>query len=378
VAVTDERAAKAVKARVHWPALDGMRAFAVGAVLATHFSFPHFFSGGYLGVDVFFVLSGFLITSLLLGEWGARATVSLRDFYARRALRLFPALAAVIILCSIAVLTVARLRLYRHATLHGLPWVIFYVGNWRDVLSGDPMGLGMLSHTWSLAVEEQFYILWPACFLLILKWGKNKRHMGLGLLAVAVVAMAYRAGMAAAGWPSSRIASGFDTHSDGLLVGCGLAFLLAAGSGREWRRHRSAMAAAVLLVALAEVAGSTAYWEALSYSAAVVLSGVILWDQVTVPGSVLRSVLTWRPVVWVGRRSYGLYLWHFPIYLVFGTITLYSAHPGIARALVEVPVSVAVTALSYRFLERPFLRLKVRFQQKEALPATAVRATAAG
>jgi peptidoglycan/LPS O-acetylase OafA/YrhL len=197
------------------------------------------------------------------------------------------------------------------------------------------------------------------------------RELRTSSFAVAGAEMAYRAGVAAAGWPSSRIASGFDTHSDGLLVSCGLAFLFVAGSGREWRWHRSAIAAAVLLLALAEVAGSTAYWEALAYSAAVVLSAVILWDQVTVPCSVLRSMLTWRPVVWVGRRSYGLYLWHFPIYLMFGTITLYSAHPGIARALVEVPVSVAVTALSYRFLERPFLRLKVRFQQKEALPAAA-------
>jgi peptidoglycan/LPS O-acetylase OafA/YrhL len=184
VAATGEPAGKAVKARVHWPALDGMRAFAVGAVLVTHLNFPHSFSGGYLGVDVFFVLSGFLITSLLLGEWGARAAVSLRDFYARRALRLFPALAAVIVLCSIAVLTVARLRLYRHTTLYGLPWVIFYVGNWHDVLTGDPLGLGLLSHTWSLAMEEQFYILWPTCFLLILKWAKNKLHIGFGLFAV--------------------------------------------------------------------------------------------------------------------------------------------------------------------------------------------------
>jgi peptidoglycan/LPS O-acetylase OafA/YrhL len=136
---------------VHWSALDGLRAFAVVAVLVYHWYLPYVLRGGLFGVDVFFVLSGFLITSLLIAEWEKWGSIGLKNFYTRRALRLFPALSAVVVLTVVAVLAISQLSTVRHQTLVGLPWVVFYVGNWLRVLhpANDPLGL--LAHTWSLA-----------------------------------------------------------------------------------------------------------------------------------------------------------------------------------------------------------------------------------
>ncbi len=152
----------------HWAALDGMRAFAVIAVMLFHFQQPHFFLGGYVGVDVFFVLSGFLITSLLISERDQFGTVWVRGFYARRALRLFPALALVVVSCAGIVLILGDLSGRRHDTLVGIPFATFFVGNWVLGLA-DSLKLGLLNHTWSLGIEEQFYLLWPITLVVLLR-----------------------------------------------------------------------------------------------------------------------------------------------------------------------------------------------------------------
>src|SRR5580700_5306780 len=150
--------------RTRWPALDGIRALAVLAVLCVHWH-PSQFAGGFIGVDMFFVLSGFLITSVLLSEVRRTEIINLGHFYARRALRLLPALACMLIVVSLAVESIPQLAPVRANAIGGLVWVVFYAGNWAIVTGHN---LGILTPTWSLSLEEQFYLLWPLALLPLL------------------------------------------------------------------------------------------------------------------------------------------------------------------------------------------------------------------
>ncbi len=355
----------------HWAALDGMRAFAVVVVMIYHWSRPHVLTGGLFGVDVFFVLSGFLITSLLIGEWDKRgAHISFRNFYARRALRLFPALAAVIVMAVLAVTLAGRLAPERHQTLWGLPWVILYVGNWARIPPHDSNGLGLLGHTWSLAVEEQFYLIWPAVFLLIVSKAKSRQWVAVGVASAAAIVWMYRAALLGAGVSIPRVGGGTDTHCDGLLIGCALAFWLASGAGRaaisKTVTHAAAIAGTVLVVAAVLLGNdSSAFRIALGYTLVPVATAAVLLDQVTTPLPALRALLSWGPMVWVGKRSYGLYLWHYPIYGIFATFSMSRS----AREVTELTLSFVVAAISFEVLEKPALRLKSRFQRDEAMPA---------
>src|SRR6266850_221126 len=199
------------------PTLDGLRGVAVLSVMAFHAG-SGVIKGGHLGVDLFFVLSGFLITSLLLREQQRNGFISLRLFYVRRALRLLPALLLVILSCLI----------YEKAIVSSSPWAevpkgafysLFYSSNWYQALNG--MGtLGVLSHTWSLSIEEQFYILWPPAISLLLWQGCKRTYVllfvGAGTAAVAV----HRAMLWRGGATFERVYAGFDTRADSVLIGC--------------------------------------------------------------------------------------------------------------------------------------------------------------
>jgi peptidoglycan/LPS O-acetylase OafA/YrhL len=360
-----------------WPALDGLRAVAVLAVIIYHFGL---LPGGYLGVDLFFVLSGFLITSLLIREWDRRrGHIGFRDFYLRRVLRLFPALGCVIAV-TVALTVFLELfrppsnRLYVVGTLEGLPLVVTFAGNWARAL--DPASflgsLGLLGHTWSLAIEEQFYLLWPALFVLLMHRRFSRGFMALALALIAVAEMVYRTAMASAGYSNYRIYYGTDTHSDGLLIGCAIAFWLA--SRKAARVHQAAggllkgasgLATAVLVILFVLGGWSRAPIE---ISLAVLACGALLVGAVTERLPVfLERLLSCEGAVLIGRRSYGLYLWH---YILFGAVAaLYPAEIfGPRRIVTAVTIGALfiglfiVTELSYRFIELPALRLKRRFR----------------
>src|SRR5271154_4756056 len=174
----------------HWAALDGLRAVAILTVMLYHVGI---IPGGYLAVDLFFVLSGFLITSLLITEWDASGRVSFRNFYARRALRLFPALGCVIVASVLigVILTTTGGPIARadvHATLEAIPWVLGFAGNWVRAFDSQALvgSLGALGQTWSLAVEEQFYLLWPALFVLAMRRRIRRDRLALVLVLLAV------------------------------------------------------------------------------------------------------------------------------------------------------------------------------------------------
>jgi acyltransferase-like protein len=215
------------------PALDGLRAVSIVAVLAHH---SHWLSGGYLGVDVFFTLSGFLITALLTEEFARTGTITLRLFYARRALRLLPALLVLVVVCAGTLL--ATVPEYGPLVLHQAAAVLFYVANWAWVID---VPLGVLSHTWSLGVEEQFYLLWPCALLVMLRVSSPRRLFAMTLV-LAGAGAAWRHALVQAGARFEHIQRGLDAHGDALLIGCALSLGLTAGLRLPGRSTLAALA----------------------------------------------------------------------------------------------------------------------------------------
>jgi peptidoglycan/LPS O-acetylase OafA/YrhL len=339
------------------PALDGIRGIAILVVMAHHAYLP-FAKGGQTGVDIFFVLSGFLITILLLEEWNLKAAISLKRFYFRRALRLLPALLAFLVV-------VEGYSLFR---LHGeYFWkvqkavlaIVFYCSNWMRVFNLDSMG--PLAHTWSLSVEEQFYLLWPPLLLFFLARIRKKQIVVfLAFAVMAVVLHRYLLWSREGSW--ERIYNGTDTHLDGLLIGCIAAFLFASGSLKNKHLQQSIkylclpailFLAVVIVKPLPKPVMCTYGWTTIQIAILVLLLRPLMSDK-----GLLREALEFRPLVWVGRISYGLYLWHLPIFSHLGTLKVQTS----VRIVVMFMAAIAVTTLSYYLVERPFLKFKSRLR----------------
>jgi peptidoglycan/LPS O-acetylase OafA/YrhL len=347
----------------HEPALDGLRALAVVAVVLYHVHAldPKRFSlfrGGFFGVELFFVVSGFLITALLLQELGETGTVDRRQFWLRRARRLLPAV--VVLLVAIGISAV----LWRRDTLgrfrRDLPWAVFYASNWGQIIDSGSGYFAQLStppllrHLWSLAVEEQWYLVWPLVFGPLAR--RFPKQIGRLLAAVGVAAALL--GIAIYNGTDSRanfVYLSTFTRASGLLFGAALAAV--------WQPWRSASAqrralpvldfitAAGLVVFVVVVArwsstSSIVYRGGMLF---VSLLSVVLIALVTHPGARrARKIIGSPALVAIGRRSYGLYLWHWPI------LVLTNAVSSTARLLVVFVLIVAATETSYRFVEQPF------------------------
>jgi peptidoglycan/LPS O-acetylase OafA/YrhL len=351
------------------PALDGIRAVAVGLVLAEHGGLPGV-SGGFLGVDVFFVLSGFLITSLLLDELGRRGRISLADFWIRRARRLLPAL-IVMVAAVVAVRTLFPAE--TTATLRDdAVAAFFWVANWAFVAQktdyfsqGSPPS--PLQHTWSLGVEEQYYLFWPLLVIAVaLLFGARARWAVFALATAGVAGSAAAAIVMASN--VDRVYFGTDTRVQALLVGAAAAALLvrdwsvltAGGTlirtrWRRWGATAMSVVGLAMLAALAHYAtGSAPEFRAgllivVAVAAVLVVAPVAL-DQ----GSPVGRVLAWRPLVWLGAISYGVYLWHWPIFLALnGERTGWTGWPLFA---LRCAATVAVAAASWWLLEQPIRR----------------------
>ena len=392
------------RSKQYRPALDGLRAVAIVAVMIYHFNCPRLGSGGYGGVDVFFVLSGFLITSLLISEWdNHECSVNLRNFYARRALRLFPALGCFIVatagLIALGELTGApNAHAAAQETFAAIPWVVFYLGNFVLAFGIGAGNLGWIEHTWSLALEEQFYSVWPVLFILLARRGFRRDRIALSLTLIALTEMIYSQVMSSIGYYSlDRIYYSTDTHSAGLIIGCALAFWISSRESAQLRpsaaialRAATWIGTIVLLAVFVFASGPVPY----GITVATLASGLILSGLMTgAAPPVLDALLSSKTAVWIGRRSYGLYLWHLIIYrfawaLYRHYISAYAVSGlrvhNIGFDMVDiaaVAASFIVAAASYRFIESPFLRLKSGLAAKRganiaAAPAGAPRTTA--
>jgi peptidoglycan/LPS O-acetylase OafA/YrhL len=316
----------------HRPELDGLRGVAILLVLTCHEvgaarSVGRLTAIGAAGVTLFFTLSGFLITALLLEERADRGRIDLRRFYVRRARRLLPALVLVLIVFDgMAVIAGESPSIV-------LP-ILLYFANWASLAGAD---LGLLSQTWTLSVEEQFYLIWPVVLIVSLRWRR-------GPLVVSIAGAAVSLLLRFTIHDGRRIFYGSDTQAFGLLVGAALAVLALEGL-RERKLPGWATAALVLsLFALTPVRDAfVGFWVV---PVVVPIAGAALIWSGTGP------VLTNAPLRYLGRRSYAIYLWHFPLIVLFRDAVGASALNG----LMMISLSIAFAELSWRVVERPFLR----------------------
>jgi peptidoglycan/LPS O-acetylase OafA/YrhL len=344
------------------PGLDGLRALAVIAVIAYHLQLP-FAQGGLLGVGVFFTLSGYLITDLLLGQHAESGRLNLAEFWFRRARRLLPAL---FVMLAVVVVWVAILD---RAQLPGLRPAVAaaagYVSNWWLIAQhssyfarfGPPSALG---HLWSLAVEEQFYLVWPWLLWLGLRRGSGTRcryWLAAATLALAVASAIEMALLYHPGYDPTRVYDGTDTRAFALMAGAALAFVWPSrqlradiGSRGRWLLDGAGAAGLILILLLV--------WRSGQYSPFLYRGGMVLLSVGTAavvaacasPASRIGRALGWAPLRWLGVRSYGIYLWHYPIIVL---TTPANGSEDLARGAAQVAASVAVAALSWRFVEEP-------------------------
>lgn len=328
----------------HRPALDGVRAVAIAMVLVDHIGHEPQWHVGHYGVTLFFALSGYLITGLLFDELAQDGTVSLPRFYLRRAARLLPALVVVVVVCDVLFYLLGDIE----AVKASIP-ALAYVANYAVVVAAEyPPGW---AHAWSLAVEEHFYAVWPLALIVMLRRLGTRRALGW-TLAACVAALAWRGVVLTLdGWDGRwfLVNHGTLARADALLYGCAVALAVRVG----WRpRAWMAAAAPAVVVALVvldvpDVVEATAGQLVLSVACAVLLACL----DYTSPS--LARVLSWRPLVWLGAISYGLYLWHYPLLYVAYDLGYQGT---LARFVSGGLLATAAAAASFAWVEQPLRR----------------------
>src|SRR5271165_141079 len=338
--------------------LDGLRAVAILAVVLYHAA-GRIFPGGWSGVDVFFVLSGFLITTLLRREIEATGGISFSKFYVRRALRLAPALALLLAFEVVRSLFASDGSEALRAALVAAT----YFMNWSRALHLFPQGV--LGHTWSLSAEEQFYLIWPFALVLIVERGAMK-----WVAATLAVVMGWRFALLYAGSGADRIYNGFDTHCDGFLIGCLLGLVgvdtcrKAIADFGDLGRHL--LSPALPLASLALIVLLLPWGEATCAFGIALASACSGWLIISIyENNWLERLLSTTPLAYTGKISYGWYLWHYPALSLAHHIRFGCWRQHLLTIAV-IGSSYAVAALSYAYVEKPFLMWKRRFETEPA------------
>ncbi len=339
--------------------LDGIRALAVVCVIAYHVGVP-FGQGGMLGVGVFFTLSGYLITDLLLSHWNDNAHHGLGQFWIRRGRRLLPALFVMLVAVGVwvALFDAGQLAPVRRQVIAAA----LYVSNWSTIAQSGSYFARFaaplpLDHLWSLAIEEQFYLLWPWLLLAGFRLTRSRRTLAVMTLFLAAVSVLAMGILYHPGYDPTRVYEGTDTRAFELLFGAALAMLwpsvVSSGAVSMARRIRLDLVGAGGLVVIALLVWRTNPFSAFLYPYGFVLLSlgtVAVVAAVVVPGSRLGAALSWPVLRWVGVRSYAIYLWQWPIIVL---INPSHGSLGWVRATIAVSVTLAISSISWTYLEEP-------------------------
>ncbi|ATF13195.1 acetyltransferase [Brevibacillus brevis X23] len=352
---------KAVSSR-YMAGIDGLRALAVLAVIIYHLNYD-WAPGGLLGVGIFFVLSGYLITDLLIAEWNRNGRLDMKDFWLRRARRLLPALFLMlfVVMAGVAIFSPEQLD-----TIRGdVGAAVLYVSNWWLVFHdvsyfekfGPPSPLG---HLWSLAVEEQFYVIWPLVLALGLRFLKRRGPIMIITLVLAALSAISMAVMYEPGLDPSRVYYGTDTRVFGLLIGAALAMmwpsrLLTTNISQKARLTLDLSGLLSLGILLYSIWNTNQYDDYLYEGGLVLLSVVsaVLVAVLAHPASSLAKWMGCKPLRWIGVRSYGIYLWHYPVIVWTNPFLADREWMAVPGAVLQLLASILLASLSFKYLEEP-------------------------
>jgi peptidoglycan/LPS O-acetylase OafA/YrhL len=343
------------------PGLDGLRAVAVLAVVAYHQGLA-WAPGGFLGVDIFFVLSGYLITGILRADWYGRGRLDLRLFWTRRARRLLPGLAVMVVAVCAAATVLDRGQL--HALRADVAAAATYTSNWWQITADHSYFArfsppSLLQHLWSLAVEEQFYLVWPLLFALGLRY-LPRRGLALAITGAAACSAVAMAALYTPAADPTRVYFGTDTHAFGLLLGAALAMYLPPErlAAQPRARTRRLLDAAGALTAAGVAAGIVGLHQldAATYRGGLGLVAVATAGLVAVaacPATRTARILGVRPLRWIGARSYALYLWHWPVLVLTRDALGPTVAAGTPGRVGTLALSLGLAAGSWTLVEHP-------------------------
>jgi len=359
-------------AKRYMPGLDGLRALSVLAVIAYHLDLK-WAQGGLLGVGIFFVISGYLITDQIITEWNRHQRLSLVDFWIRRARRLLPAMIVMLLFVAAWLYFVDSSRL--HALQGDFLSSLFYINNWWLIFHqvsyfesfGPPSPIG---HLWSLSVEEQFYVMWPLLLVIGLKFASRRGKLALLILAGAALSALAMAMIYVPGTDPSRVYYGTDTRAFALLIGAALAVVWPSQKLNDRvstaARNTLDIVGGIGIMALLVFIYQTVEYDDWLYRGGLLFLSLIAAAVIAVlahPASRVGKMMGCKPLRWLGVRSYSLYIWHYPV-IILTSPDVNTNETGVTRIILQLTASLILAAISYRYIEEPFRRGRVRLHWK--------------
>ncbi|MCR8936869.1 acyltransferase [Brevibacillus laterosporus] len=346
------------------PGLDGLRAMSVLAVIGYHLDLK-WAQGGLLGVGIFFVLSGYLITDQIILEYKTKNKISILNFWNRRIRRLFPSMVCMLLLVALWLIMTdfPRLQALEGDFLSSL----FYMNNWylifHEVSYFESFGpASPIGHLWSLSIEEQFYLVWPVVLLIGMKLVPRRGKIMLFILILASISAIAMAVMYEPGMDPSRVYYGTDTRAFAILIGTALAFVWPSWklsdrispSARALLDINGVLGILILLILI----GRSNEYDDWLYQFGFLYVSFVTAAVIAVlahPASRLGKIMACQPLTWIGKRSYSLYVWHYPV-IVLSSPTVNTGGLGFTQILLQVTMSVILSALSYKYVEEPIRR----------------------